>query len=226
LQQAKNHVQHLSIENSQMREQLLQAQEAQKRDDEELMALKHHLENVGKELERERLALLAASQSLAEAQSNEVQLKLEHSVVVDSLSEQLGKMKEQIKEQREYLELAQRQLRQNAAVNPAFTVQSSPSSCHRSNEAPSAPFEPEIACLSSPPFASSYPRSDAVECPPAASAVSAVSSPQLPLCTPSLVNHPLIKSNGCCVLTDRLCWLQRLLCLPTSNVWRPRCRPP
>jgi hypothetical protein len=234
LQQAKNHVQRLSIENCQVREQLLQAQEVQKRDHAELVALKHHLENVGKELERERLALLAAVQSLAEAQSNQVQLKLEHSVVVDSLSEQLGKMKEQIKEQREHLELAQRQLRQSDAGNPAFSLPGSPSSSHRSNEAPFAPFEPEIDCLSSPPFASSYPRSDAVECPPAASAVSAVSSPQLPqrivpqappgaalqvshLCTPSLVNHPLIKSNGCCVLTDRLCWLQRLLCLEPAT---------
>jgi hypothetical protein len=209
LQQAKNHVQRLSIENSQVNEQLLQAQEAQKRDDAELIALKHGLENVGEELERERLALYTAVQSLAEAQSK-VKLKLEHSFVVESLSEQLGQMKERIKQQRDHLELAQRQLRQSAAGNPAFTVPNSPSSSDRSNEPSSAPSVPEIACLSSLPFASSYPRSDAVGCRPAASAVSAVLSPQLPqsivlqaptgttlqvshLCTPSLVNHPLIQ---------------------------------
>jgi small-conductance mechanosensitive channel len=70
LQLARNHVQRLSIENSQVREQLLQAQEAQERDGAELAALKHHVEIVGKELERERSALLPAVQSLAEAQSN------------------------------------------------------------------------------------------------------------------------------------------------------------
>jgi hypothetical protein len=192
-------VQRLSIENSQVREQLLQAQEAHKRDDAELVAPKHRVEIVGKELERERIALLTAIQS--EAQPNEVKLKLEHSV--DSLSEQRGKMKEQIKEQREHLELTQHQLRQSAAGNPAFTVPYSPSSSDRSNEPPSASSVPEITCLSSPPFASSYPRSDAVGCPSATSAVRVVRSPQLPqsivplqvshLCTPSLVNHPLIQ---------------------------------
>jgi hypothetical protein len=210
LQQARNHVQRLSIENCQVREQLLQAQEAQKRDGAELAALKHRFEIVGKELEQERSALPTAVQSLAEAQSNEVKLKLEHSVAVQSLSEQLGKMKEQIKEQREHLELAQRQLCHSAAGNPAST-----SSTDQSNEAPSAPSVPEIACLSSPPLASSYPRSDAVGCSPAASAVSAVPLPQLPqsmaphappgaalkvshLCTPSpsLINHALIQSKG------------------------------
>jgi hypothetical protein len=155
LQQQRDHLHRLSVENCQLHEQLLQAHEAQIHSEAQLAALKQGLENAEKELNQARLADHASVQDLEAQQSHKEKLKLKHSLA-PALFEQPGQIKKQIDAQREL----ERQYKQSAAGNPALTLPFFRASSDQPSEPSLSPSVSEIAPLYDQPFSSSHSASD------------------------------------------------------------------